>query len=194
LPAGHTSHLASLGHLGGSRLFSVRFLSDERLNHGNTGAVGMVVLASTPSDQTKFVPLIVAGGEDGGVIEDYGASEVRLFGTTALVWVRKEYSGNARFVNRMALVADITGGIPITLCNPFDATDPLAALKKQGWKHWTRGNYFDEETLTWHYHLHKGPDPKKPGEEYPHRYYSVRYTYKDGKFVPGKPMRDPEGQ
>ena len=189
LPAGQSAHLAELGHMGGSRMFSVRFLSEERLNYGNAGAVGMVVLASTPEDQKMFVPLIVVSG---GVTDDYIATEVRAFGTTALVWVRKQYSGTGGFVDQKALMADSESGNQITLSDPLDATDPLADLKKQGWELWHRGNGFNEATLTYHFHLYKEPDPKKPGNEYPHRRYKVPYTFKNGKFVPGKPVQDPE--
>lgn len=193
LPPGVSAHLAELGNLSGSRILSVRYLSDERLKNANAGALGLLVLASVPGNQAHFVPLIVAGGTDPDTIADYSASLVRTFGTTGLIWVRREYSGNARFVHRMALSHGEAAG-DFRLFNPFANNDPLTALKTQGRELWTKGNYFDEETLDFHFHLHKKPDPKKPDGDYPHRYYRVRYTFKGGKFVPGKPVHAPQGQ
>jgi hypothetical protein len=107
--------------------------------------------------------------------------------------LRMHYSGNARTVLHRALVYDSKAENFQTI-DPWEGPDPLADLKKQGWELWTKGNLFDDETLTFRFHLHKKPDPKKPGEDYPHRYYRVASTFKGGKFVPGKPVRDPQGQ
>jgi len=192
LPQGMTAHLSELGNLSGSRLFSVRYLSDERLDRGRLGALGIVVLSSTPENPMRFVPLIVAGGTDPDTIEDYSASVVHEFGKTDVVWVRKEYSGSAHHVHRMALTNGEAAG-EFRLFDPFADSDPLAALKKEGWKPWTRGNYFVEETLTFHHRLWRAPDPKKPEDGPSDRYVRVRYSWKDGKFVPGKPERDPQG-
>src|SRR4030095_6667153 len=63
LPDGITAHLSEVGYLVGRRLFAVRYLADARLNLGNDGAVGLVLLCSISSEPPRFAPLVVAWGD-----------------------------------------------------------------------------------------------------------------------------------
>jgi hypothetical protein len=184
LPTDITAHLTDAVNLAGRRLIAVRYMSNKRLERGNTGAVGLVLLCGDPADHSKFAPLIVAG-DGGGVIDDYSISAVRKFGEFQFIWMRRVYSGTARFVGRVAISApDASSAFRVYPL--FADDDPLIEIKKLGWEVWTRGNYFDEESLTWHYHLHRRPAKTVNEEENPHRYVRVRYEFRDGKLRPGK--------
>jgi hypothetical protein len=192
LPEGITAHLTEVGHLAGRRLFAIRYLADSRLVHGNDGAVGFVLLCSVQSDPPRFAPLIVAWGEDEGIIDDYSVSPVRQFGDFSFVWVRRDYSGTADSIGRTAVTAP-NATTPLRAYPLFADTDPLAELFKQGWELWHRGNSFDEETLTWHYHIYRDPTKATQKDEYPHRQLRVRYKFRDGKLWPEKPEDDEDG-
>jgi hypothetical protein len=189
LPKGITAHLSEVGYVAGRRLFAVRYLADSRLVHGNDGAVGLVLLCSVQRDLSappRFAPIIVEWSEDEGGVEDYSVSPARQFGGFSFVWVRRTYSGTAATVDRTAITApDATS--PLRAYSLFADTDPLAELKKQGWKLWHRGNHFDEETLTWYYHLHRESAKDAEKDEYPHRAVRVRHKFRDGKLHPEKP-------
>lgn len=192
LPKGITAHLSDLDYLPGRRMMSIRYLSDERLKHGNDGAVGLLVLRSTPSDQTRFVPVIATGDLDIGIINDATASKAReLSKTRRIVWVSIDYSGTGGFVDRIALTADDVCK-PLRAHDIFAKTDPFADLTKQGWGFWTSGNWFDETTLMGYHHLYwnpkKGPAPN--GES--HEHMTVQYEFRDDQLQPGKPVDDGE--
>ena len=182
-----TAHLNDLGYLPGRRMMSVRYLSDERLKYGNDGAVGLLVLCSTPSDQKSFVTVIATGELDIGIIYDVTASKVReLSKTRRIIWVSIHYSGTGGFVDRIALTADDVGK-PLRAHDIFAKTDPFADIKKQGWESWTSGNGFNQETLSGYHHLFwdskKGSSPK--GDN--HWFMTVPYEFRDDQLHPGKP-------
>ncbi len=192
LPEGITAHLSDIRYLAGRQLFAIRYLADSRLMQGNDGAVGLVLLCSVPSDPPRFAPLIVAWGDDEGAIDDYSVSPVRQFGDFSFIWVRRDYSGTANSIARMAITApDPT--TPLRAYPLFADTDPFDELIAQGWKLWHRGNHFDEDTLTWHYHLYRDPAKATQKDEYPHRQIRVRYKFRDGKLHPEKPEDDENG-
>jgi hypothetical protein len=192
LPEGITAHLSDVGYLAGRRLFAIRYLADSRLVHGNDGAVGFVLLCSIQSDPPRFAPLIAVWSDDEGVIDDYSVSSVRQFGDFSFIWVRRDYSGTANSIGWTAISApDATA--PLRAYPLFADTDPLAELTKQGWELWHRGNHFDEETLTWHYHLYRDPAKATQKDEFPHRHVRVRYKFRDGKLHPEKPEKDENG-
>ncbi|MFO1483505.1 MAG: hypothetical protein U1F71_09130 [Verrucomicrobiaceae bacterium] len=186
LSLGITAHLTDLGYLPGRRMISIRFLSDEKLKHGNDGAVGLMVLCSTPSDQTLFVPVIATGELDIGTIYDASASNVKELGKTRrIIWVSIHYSGTGGFVDRIALTADDVDK-PLRAHSIFAKTDPLADIKKQGWELWTSGNGFNEETLSAYHHLYW--DPAKGPAQGNHWFMSVPYEFRDDQLHPGKPV------
>jgi hypothetical protein len=192
LPEGITAHLTEVGYLAGRRLLAIRYLADSRLVHGNDGAVGLVLLCSVRSDPPLFAPLIVAWGEDEGIVDDYSVSPVRRFGDFSFIWVRRDYSGTAHWIGRVAVTApDAT--TPLRVYSLFAETDPLTELTKQGWELWHRGNGFDEETLTWHYHIYRDPAKTSQKDESAHRLMRVRYKFQDGKLRPEKPEVDDDG-
>jgi hypothetical protein len=125
LPQGITAHLSDLDYLPGRRIMSIRYLSDERLKHGNDGAVGLLVLCSTPSDPKAFVPVIATGELDIGTIDDASASKARaLSKTRRIIWVSIHYSGTGGFVDRIALTADDVDK-PLRAHDIFAKTDSL---------------------------------------------------------------------
>lgn len=190
LSKGTTAHLSDLGYLSGRRMISVRYLSDERLKHGNDGAVGLMVLCSTPGDQTLFVPVIATGELDMGTIYDASASNVKELGKTRrIIWVSIHYSGTGGFVDRIALTADDVDK-PLRAHDIFAKTDPFADFTKQGWEFWTSGNWFDQEALLGNHHLYwdskKGPAPNGAS----HLHMTVQYQFRDDQLHPDKPVDD----
>lgn len=188
LPNHITAHLSELGYLAGRQLFAVRYLSDTRLSQGNVGAIGFVLLCSVSSSPTRLVP-IIADWEEEGATDDYSVSPVRQLNGVSFVWVRRDYSGNANFIGRMAVSAPDANS-PLKAYPMFADTDALADLKKQGWNLWHRNNYFDEESLTWHYHLHRESKEASGKEQHPHRQIRVRYKFHEGKLHPEAPEED----
>lgn len=185
LPKDISAHLIEVGYLGGRSLVAVRYLSDERLVHGNSGAVGLILLCSVQSDPPKFAPLIVEWDEDGEIIDDFSVSPIQQFDDFSFIWVRRDYSGTANTIDRTALIAPDTSSPPRAY-PLFSDQDPLAELAKEGWELWHRGSFFDEETLTWHYHLYRDPTKASSKDDYPHRLVHVRYRFRDGKLFPDK--------
>lgn len=188
LPEGITAHLTEVGVIEGRHLFAIRYLSDARLAHGNTKAVGLVLLCSTPPTHQRFAPLVVAWDE-GEVVDDYSVSPVRRFVDFSFVWLRREFSGSGKMVGRMAITA-ADASSPLRARSLFAEADPLADLVKEGWVMWHRGNYFDEERLTWHYHLYRDRAKVEGKDESPHWSVRIRYEFRDGKLHPGKPEED----
>jgi len=187
LSKGITAHVSDLDYLPGRRMMSIRYLSDERLKHGYDGAVGLLVLCSTPSDPTAFVPVIATGELDIGTIDDARASKAReLSKTRRIIWVSIHYSGTGGFVDRIALTADDVDK-PLRVHDIFAKTDPFATIKKQGWEFWHRGNGFNQEALSGYHHLYwdykKGSPPK--GDN--HWFMTVPYEFRDDQLHPGKP-------
>jgi len=191
LPDGVTSHLTEVGYLAGRHLFAIRYLSDSRLLSGNNGAIGFVLLCCTKEDPPQFAPLYVAWGEDEGFVDDYSVSPVRQFGDFSYIWLRTDTSGTANTIIRTAITAP-DAQTPLQAYEMFADTDPLAILEKQGWELWHRGNYFDEDSLTWHYHIYRDPAKGGTNEDYPHRLVHVGYSFRDGKLRPGKIEEDEE--
>jgi hypothetical protein len=190
LPKGITAHLTDLDYLPGRQMMSIRYLSDERLKLGNDGAVGLLVLCSTPSDQNAFVPVIATGELDIGTIDDASASKARgLSKTRTIIWVSIHYSGTGGFVDRIALTADDVDR-PLRAHDIFAKTDPFADLKKQGWEFWTSGNWFDEDTLTGFHHLHWDPKKGPVPSDRNHMHTTVKYEFRDDQLHPGKPIDD----
>lgn len=186
LSKGISAHLNDLGNLPGRRMISVRYLSDEKLKHGNDGAVGLMVLCNLPNAQSQFVPVIVTGELDIGIIEDATASKVHeLAKTRQIIWVSIHYSGNGGLVDRIALTADDVDK-PLHAHNIFAKADPFAEIKKQGWEFWTSGNGFNEETLSAYHHLYW--DPAKGPAQGNHWFMSVSYEFRDDQLHPGKPV------
>jgi hypothetical protein len=176
LPQGITAHLSDLDYLPGRRMMSIRYLSDERLKHGNDGAVGLLVLCSTPSDPKAFVPVIATGELDIGTIDDASASKARaLSKTRRIIWVSIHYSGTGGFVDRIALTADDVDK-PLRAHDIFAKTDPFADIKKQGWEFWHRGNGFNQETLSGYHHLYW--DPKKGPAKGNHWFMTIPYEFR----------------
>lgn len=187
LAQGITAHLTEVGLLRGNAIFAIRYLSDSRLTDGNARAVGMVVLCARSSSDSRqlFSPLIVGWGEDDGLVEDLSISPLRQFGDFSFFWVRRDYSGSANFTGRTAITATKSDPLPHAY-RLFDESDPLAELRKQGWTLWHRGNFFDEDTLTWHYHLYRDPAKTPAKDEYPHAMAEVKYEFRDGKLRAAK--------
>lgn len=188
LSQGITAHLTDLGYLPGRRMISVRYLSDERLKHGNDGAVGLLVLCSMPDAQTQFVPVIVTGELDMGTIDDATASKSReLAKTRSIIWVSIHYSGTGGFVDRIALTADDVDK-PLRAHDIFAKTDPFADLKKQGWEFWHRGNGFNQDTLRGYHHLYWDSEKGAPPNGDNHSFMTVPYEFRDDQLHPGKPV------
>lgn len=188
LTKGITAHLSDLDYLPGRRMMSIRYLSDERLKHRNDGAVGLLVLCSTPSDQKAFVPVIATGELDIGTIDDARASKAReLSKTRRIIWVSIHYSGTGGFVDRIALTADDVDK-PLRAHDIFAKTDPFADIKKQGWEFWHRGNGFNQETLSGYHHLYWDSQKGSPPNGGSHWFMSVPYEFQDDQLHPVKPL------
>jgi len=186
LPDGVTAHLSEIGQFGGRRFLAIRYLSYSRLVHGNTGAIGLLILCSDAQQQDRFVPLIVEW--DGGefpATEDFSISTVKNFGDFFFFWVRRHYSGNSHVTKRIAVAKTDSSEQPEKY-DLFDKTDPLENLQKAGWSPWFRGNFFEEDTLTFHFHLYRDVNKETPQSHTEHRFIRIPYIFRDGKLVPGK--------
>jgi len=190
LPKGITAHLSDLGYLTGRRMVSVRYLTDERLRHGNDAAVGLVLLCNIPTDQTLFAPVIVEDGKESGADDGITTSKVlELSKTRSIIWVSLHYSGTAREVSRIALTSDDVD-MHFRTHAIFAKTDPFADLTKQGWEFWTSGNWFDEETLVGYHHLYWDPKKGPVPNGHNHEHMTVQYVFRDDQLHPGKPVDD----
>lgn len=186
LPEGISAHLADVGELNGHHVFSIRYLSDERLKNGSDGAVAILILASTVADQQKFKPVYYAE-DDPGVIQDYSTSSVIQVGELSFFWVRIHLSGNAQFTQRQALTADVSSDA-FRIIEVFADVDYMKALRAQGWDMWTKGHWFDEATLRQYHHIYREPSKAPNKEENLHAHITVQFVWKDGKLVPGEPV------
>jgi hypothetical protein len=191
LPNGVTAHLTNVGHLAGCQLFAIRYLTDTRLENGNDGAIGLLLLCSVKNAPNQYAPLYVAWGADEGLVDDYSVSEVRHFKEFSFIWLRTDTSGTADTILRTAITAP-DAQTPLHEYEMFADIDPLTKLEKQGWEYWHRGNYFVEDSLTWHYHIYKDPSKDKKYTGPPQRLVRVRYTFRKGKLYPGKIEEDEE--
>lgn len=189
LPKGITAHFSDMDSLGKLRLHVIRYLSDSRLMNGNTGAVGLLILGATPENQTRYAPIAVAWHEDEGSVDDFSVSPIQQIGNLSVIWLRKYYSGSGHHIEQSTIVASEENPMPHEV-ELFDDSNPLAKLQSQGWETWHRGNYFDETTLTWHYHLHRDPSKAPKKDEEAHRFVRVRFKFKDGKLLPEEPEQD----
>ena len=168
------------------RVFAVRYLADDRLRQGNAGAHAILIIVSNGGageEQHRYSPIYFTSG---GATENHDASEVKTFGDFSFIWVRRHYSGTGRFVDRITLALKKEGG-GFTRYELFEnLDDSWKKLGLEGWEVWSRGNWFDEATLTDHLHIYRPPKKTLGEVNQVHAHIRIPYKFKNGKLVPQK--------
>jgi hypothetical protein len=181
IPADHKANLEYLGNLGGD-VYAVRYLDEKRLRIHVTSAHAILIIANPYDHDYKFSPVYFTTG---GATEEHDASQVKELGNLKFIWIRRHYSGTARDVERIALTFEDGDYVRYQLFSSEDFWKQYG-FDDDGWKTWHRGNWFDEETLTDHFHIFRPPIKSRGEVTDVHARIRVPYKFKNGKLVPKK--------